>query len=86
MPQFAPVTPDVVAALTEIVGADYVVTLEPDLSVFGRDETEDLQYRAEVAVRPDSTEQVSQIAFALRSRNRFSSRRSGLGGGKKTAA
>jgi glycolate oxidase len=69
MPQFAPVTPDVVAALSEIVGADYVVTLEPDLAVFGRDETEDLQYCAEVAVRPSTTEQVSQIMRLAWERN-----------------
>ncbi|MDJ0520980.1 MAG: FAD-linked oxidase C-terminal domain-containing protein [Planctomycetota bacterium] len=61
MPQFAPVTPDVVAELEEIVGAKYVIHSEPDLSVYGRDETEDLQYAAEVAVRPDATDQVARI-------------------------
>ncbi len=61
MPDFAPVTPDIISALEAIVGADYVLTLEPDLLRYGRDETEDLQYLPEVAVRPNSTEQVSMI-------------------------
>ena len=61
MPEFQPVTPDVVAALRDIVGPQNVITTEPDLSLYGRDETEDLQYRAEVAVLPETTEQVSRI-------------------------
>ena len=61
MTTFNPVTPEIVSALEEIVGADYVVTREPDLFLYGRDETEDLQYRPEVAVRPASTDEVSRI-------------------------
>ena len=59
--EFAPVTPEIVQALERIVGAENVVTREPELSVYGRDETEDLQYAADVAVRPDRPEQVAEI-------------------------
>ncbi|MDF1700918.1 MAG: FAD-linked oxidase C-terminal domain-containing protein [Planctomycetota bacterium] len=61
MPTFSPVTPEIVSALEKIVGADYVVTTEPELLLYGRDETEDLQYRPEVAVRPASTDEISKI-------------------------
>lgn len=61
MSSFQPVTSEIVSALEAIVGAEYVVTREPDLFLYGRDETEDLQYRPEVAVRPASTEEVSKI-------------------------
>lgn len=61
MPAFNPVTPEIVSALEEIVGAEYVVTREPELFLYGRDETEDLQYRPEAAVRPGSTDEVSKI-------------------------
>ncbi|MDA1195234.1 MAG: FAD-binding protein [Planctomycetota bacterium] len=61
MQSFAPVTPDVIAALEAIVGAANVVTRDPELLLYGRDETEDLQYRPEVAVRPIDTRQVAQV-------------------------
>ncbi len=61
MPTFHPVTPEIVRALEEIVGADHVITREPELFLYGRDETEDLQYRPEVAVRPGSTDEVSKV-------------------------
>ena len=61
MSSFQPVTPEIVRALEEIVGAEYVVTREPELFLYGRDETEDLQYRPEVAVRPATTDEVSRI-------------------------
>jgi len=61
MSPFAAVTPAVVAALESIVGAQHVITREPEISVYGQDETEDLVYRAEVAVRPGSTQEVSGV-------------------------
>ncbi len=61
MVDFATVTPDVIAELEDIVGADYVHTADPELLIYGRDETEDLQYKPEVAVRPESTDQVARV-------------------------
>jgi len=61
MQEFAPVTPALIATLEEIVGAKYVIKDDPELAIYGQDETEDLRYRAEVAVRPGSTEEVSRI-------------------------
>ena len=59
--EFAPVTPPIVTELEAIVGANHVITREPDLSLYGRDETEDLQYQPEVAVRPGSTSEVARV-------------------------
>lgn len=61
MVAFQPVTPSIVERLVAIVGEAYVTTREPDLLQYGRDETEDLQYRAEVVVRPESTAEVAAI-------------------------
>ncbi len=61
MPTFAPVTPEIIAALREIVGAAHVVSTDPELAIYGRDETEDLEYRPEVAVRPGETAEVAAI-------------------------
>lgn len=61
MVDFSPVTPQLIAALQEIVGPAYVITHDPELALYGQDETEDLRYQAEVAVRPASTEEVSRI-------------------------
>ena len=63
MQAFAPVTADDVAALVGIVGREGVITQEDEvgLLVYGRDETEDWQYRPEVAVRPRTTEEVAAI-------------------------
>jgi glycolate oxidase len=61
MSPFEPVTPEVVAALEGIVGAGHVLSTDADLLHYGRDETEDLQYRAEVAVRPACTDEVARV-------------------------
>jgi glycolate oxidase len=61
MRTFAPVTPDLVARLEGLVGAEHVVTEGMDLDLYGRDETEDLQYRPEVAVRPTTATEVSRV-------------------------
>jgi glycolate oxidase len=69
MVEFSPVTPDLIASLESIVGAEAVVTRDPELSLYGRDETEDLQYMPEVAVRPATTEQVARILELAYARN-----------------
>jgi glycolate oxidase len=63
MPTFTPVTAADVAVLTGIVGRDGVITQEDgaELLLYGRDETEDWQYRPEVAVLPRTTGQVAAI-------------------------
>jgi glycolate oxidase len=61
MRTFAPVTPALIDALDAIVGPSNVVRADPDLLLYGRDETEDLQYRPEVAVRPGSTAEVAAV-------------------------
>jgi glycolate oxidase len=68
-PRFAPVTDDLVAELVRAVGADGVTRRAEDLLAYGHDETEDLQYRAEVVVRPTTTEQVSRVMRLAWERN-----------------
>ncbi|MFB6455097.1 FAD-binding oxidoreductase [Chitinophaga sp. Hz27] len=50
-----------IAALREITGDKYVLVDEESLDRYAQDETEDLHFLPEVVVKPDSTEQVSQI-------------------------
>jgi glycolate oxidase len=64
---FRPVTPATVRELERIVGPGFVVAGQPDLERYGYDESEDLYAPAEVAVRPETTEQVSRV-LALASR------------------
>jgi glycolate oxidase len=47
--------------LKDIVGAKYVLTDKYDLEPYSHDETEDLSFYPEVAVKPQTTEQVSEI-------------------------
>lgn len=61
MSRFAPVGPNLLQRLVEILGHESVVADGPALEPFGHDETEDLHYAPEVAVLPRSTEQVSRI-------------------------
>lgn len=48
--------------LESIVGSDYISTASEEVERYGQDETEDLLYRAEVIVKPQTVEQVSAIA------------------------
>lgn len=59
--RFSPVTPALIEHLREVLPAQDVLVDEVQLLDYGRDETEDLQYRAEVVVRPRSTQQVAAI-------------------------
>ncbi len=51
----------IIAALKKIVGDNYVLTDRFDLEPYSHDETEDLSYYPEAAVKPQSAEQVSEI-------------------------
>ena len=55
------VTPDILEQFREILGAELVVTERSELEPYAHDETEDLHFYPQVAIKPRSTEQVSQI-------------------------
>lgn len=59
--RFAPVTAAFVARLRERLGEETVRADEAELLRYGRDETEDLQYRAEVVVRPRTAAEVAAV-------------------------
>jgi glycolate oxidase len=58
---FNKVTEDMLARLKEIVGDTNVLTAKFDLEPYSHDETEDFVYYPEVAVKPGSTAEVSEI-------------------------
>lgn len=55
------ITPEILENFRQIVGAQYVLTDKFDLEPYSHDETEDLEYYPEVAIKPNTTEQVSRI-------------------------
>ncbi len=66
---FQAVSPDIVAALTAIVGREDVLYDTEALERYGHDETVGLRARAEVVVRVTSAEQVAEV-FRLAQRER----------------
>ncbi|MGQ9888382.1 MAG: FAD-binding oxidoreductase [Aggregatilineales bacterium] len=67
---YAPVTPDVVAALADIFGADHVSTAQADLELHARDQSHHPGRRGEVVVWPRTAEQVA-AALALANARRI---------------
>jgi glycolate oxidase len=61
MAGFARVTASVVKELRAIVGEGHVLVSAPDLARYGQDETEDLVYPPEAAVRPAATAEVARV-------------------------
>lgn len=55
------VTPDIISALKQIVGDEFVLTDTESLSIHSKDETEDLNFPPEVIVKPVTALEVSQI-------------------------
>jgi glycolate oxidase len=55
------ITGDVLEAITEIVGADAVLTTAAAIESYSHDETEDLVYYPEIVVKPKTTEEVSKL-------------------------
>jgi glycolate oxidase len=51
----------VVDELVSICGAEHVVTLHDEKTVYGSDETEDLHFMPAVVVKPDQTEQIAAV-------------------------
>ncbi len=58
---FARVTPELIAKLEAIVGAEHVKTSREDLEPLGKDETEDLHCWPEVGVFPRTTDEVARL-------------------------
>jgi len=59
--KFNKITPELYAALKEIVGEKYILSRRYDLEPYSHDETEDLVYYPEVALLPPSTKDISEI-------------------------
>ena len=55
------ITDDILTAIKQIVGEDFVITEQAGLERYSHDETEDLRYYPEVVVKPASAEQVSAL-------------------------
>jgi len=55
------ITDDILTAIKQIVGEDFVITEQDSLERYSHDETEDLRYYPEVVVKPASAEQVSAL-------------------------
>ena len=60
-PNYNKITAETLDRLKKIVGPEYVLTDRYDIEPYSHDETEDLVFWPEVAVKPAATEQVSQI-------------------------
>ncbi|MGL5888548.1 MAG: FAD-binding oxidoreductase, partial [Bacteroidia bacterium] len=54
-------TPEIIAELQTLLGAQFVHTDEERLVRYGKDETEDLLYKPAVAVRPHTAQEISAI-------------------------
>lgn len=61
MPRFAPLSPQLLAQLREIVGENGLLTQPAALQRYGRDETEALLFRPEAVALPSDTAQVSRL-------------------------
>ncbi len=61
--KFGQVTPEVLAALSAIVGNEHIVlpSATDDMLIYTHDETEDLRYEPEVVVKPANAEEISHI-------------------------
>lgn len=58
---FNKITPNILAAITSIVGADAVITNHDGLEKYSHDETEDLHYYPEVVAKPKNTQEISAL-------------------------
>jgi glycolate oxidase len=55
------ITKDILASITTIVGEAFVITGHEELEKYSHDETEDLHYYPEVAVKPNTPQQVAAL-------------------------
>ena len=58
---YNPVTPQLAEEFRQIVGAENFITEASDLEKYSHDETEDLKFLPQVAVRPKSAEEISRL-------------------------
>jgi len=75
---FQRISADIAGQIEEIVGADNMLTDRLELERYAHDETEDLRYYPEVAVKPETPEQISAL---LKLCNEFSIPVTPRGGG-----
>ena len=75
---FQPITASIADQIKAIVGAEHMFTDHFQLEKYAHDETEDLRYFPEVAVKPENTEQISAL---LKLCNEFSIPVTPRGGG-----
>lgn len=61
MPNYAPVTAEILQQLKKIVGEEYVFTDDESRNKYGQDYTSDFNFPPEVVVKPATVEEVSQI-------------------------
>jgi glycolate oxidase len=59
--EFNPITPEILAEITNITGGDHTFFEKEDLFRFSHDETEDLHFYPEVVALPKTTEEVSEL-------------------------
>jgi glycolate oxidase len=61
MPNYNPVTPEIIEKLKTIVGNDFVFTDDENRNKYGQDYTSNFNFPPEVVVKPATVEEVSQI-------------------------
>ena len=61
MPSYAKISPNHLENLIELLGKEAVFTDPQILTLYGKDETEDLNYPPEVVVKPKEEDQISRI-------------------------
>lgn len=61
MNSFTPINQTHINYFTQVVGADSLITNEHDKEAYGHDYTEDFLFIPEVVLKPENTEQISQI-------------------------
>lgn len=59
--EFNKITEDILDAIKNIVGQDAMITNHADLEKYSHDETEDLRFYPEVAVKPQSPEEIAAL-------------------------
>ncbi len=60
-PDFGRITPEIIESLGDIVGLDQVILDRFDLEPYSHDETEDLEFFPDAAIRPSSAAEISEI-------------------------
>lgn len=78
------ISPNDVAFFSSVIGTQFVLMDEESVRKYGHDETEDLVFSAEIVLKPNSTEEVSEIVGYCNAKNipiTVQGARTGLSGG-----